>query len=750
METIELDYEGIEQLPLKTFTEKAYLDYSMYVILDRALPHIGDGLKPVQRRIVYAMSELGLQATAKHKKSARTVGDVLGKFHPHGDSACYEAMVHMAQPFTYRYPLIDGQGNWGSPDDPKSFAAMRYTEARLAPYAEVLLTELGQGTVDWTPNFDGTLDEPVLLPARLPNVLLNGAAGIAVGMATDIPPHNLREVAEATVLLLDKPKATIDELCEIIQGPDFPTGAEIITPRAELIESYKTGHGSVRMRACYEVENGEIVITALPYQASGGKVLEQIAAQMVAKKLPMVEDLRDESDHENPTRLVIVPRSNRVDTGALMSHLFSSTDLERSARMNLNMIGLDGRPRVKDLHAILKEWLEFRTDTVRRRLEYRLDKVNRRLHLLEGLLIAYLNLDEVIRIIRTEDRPKEALIRRFELTELQADYILDTRLRQLARLEEMKIRGEQDELARERDALQQMLASKARLKTLIRKEIQADAEKYGDARRSQLVDRAPAQALDETALIPSEPVTIVLSKNGWVRVARGHDIDPVEMSYKSGDEFAVVARGRSNQLAVFIDSTGKTYALPAHSLPSARGQGEPLSGRLKPSDGARFVGVMAGDPEQLYLLASDSGYGFVVRLGDMYTRNKAGKATLSVPKGALVLAPVPVRSLQDDWIVAATSEGYMLVIPLSELPQMSRGKGNRIINIPSAKLKSREEYVAAIDCIQDGEKLTVYAGKKYKTMKAAEVDEFAGERGRRGRKLPRGYQKVERISVEIK
>jgi topoisomerase-4 subunit A len=750
METIELDYEGIEQLPLKTFTEKAYLDYSMYVILDRALPHIGDGLKPVQRRIVYAMSELGLQATAKHKKSARTVGDVLGKFHPHGDSACYEAMVHMAQPFTYRYPLIDGQGNWGSPDDPKSFAAMRYTEARLAPYAEVLLTELGQGTVDWTPNFDGTLDEPVLLPARLPNVLLNGATGIAVGMATDIPPHNLGEVAEAAVLLLDKPRTTVDELCEIIQGPDFPTGAEIITPRAELIEAYKTGHGSVRMRACYEVENGEIVITALPYQASGGKVLEQIAAQMAAKKLPMVEDLRDESDHENPTRLVIVPRSNRIDIEALMSHLFSSTDLERSARMNFNMIGLDGRPRVKDLHAILKEWLEFRTDTVRRRLEYRLGKVNSRLHLLEGLLIAYLNLDEVIRIIRTEDKPKAALIRRFSLTELQADYILDTRLRQLARLEEMKIKGEQDELARERDALQQILASRQRLKTLIKKEIQADAEKYGDARRSRLVDRAPAQALDETALIPSEPVTIVLSKNGWVRVARGHEIDPLEMSYKSGDEFAAVARGRSNQLAVFIDSAGKTYALPAHSLPTARGQGEPLSGRLKPSDGARFVGVMAGDPEQLYLLASDSGYGFVARLGDMYTRNKAGKATLSVPKGAQVLPPVQVRSLQDDWIVAASSEGYMLVIPVAELPQMSRGKGNRIITIPSAKLKSREEYVAAIDCIQDGERLTVYAGKKYKTMKAAEVDEFAGERGRRGRKLPRGYQKVERIRVEIK
>ena len=750
METIELDYEGIEQLPLKTFTEKAYLDYSMYVILDRALPHIGDGLKPVQRRIVYAMSELGLQATAKHKKSARTVGDVLGKFHPHGDSACYEAMVHMAQPFTYRYPLIDGQGNWGSPDDPKSFAAMRYTEARLAPYAEVLLAELGQGTVEWAPNFDGTLDEPVLLPARLPNVLLNGAAGIAVGMATDIPPHNLVEVAAAAVLLLDKPKSTIDELCEIVQGPDFPTGAEIITPRAELITAYKTGHGSVRMRACYEVENGEIVVTALPYQASGGKVLEQIAAQMVAKKLPMVEDLRDESDHENPTRLVIVPRSNRVDTGALMSHLFYSTDLERTARMNLNMIGLDGRPRVKDLRVILKEWLEFRTETVRRRLEYRLDKVNRRLHLLEGLLIAYLNLDEVIRIIRAEDKPKQALIKRFDLTELQADYILDTRLRQLARLEEMKIKGEQDELARERDALQQTLASRARMKTLIRKEIQADAEKYGDARRSQLVDRAPAQALDETALIPSEQVSIVLSKNGWVRVAKGHEIDPLEMNYKTGDEFAAVARGRSNQLAVFIDSAGKTYALPAHSLPTARGQGEPLSGRLKPAGGARFVGVMAGDPGQLFLLASDSGYGFVVKLSDMYTRNKAGKATLSVPKGASVLAPVAIRSLQDDWIVATSSEGYMLVIPLSELPQMTRGKGNKIINIPSAKLKSREEFVAAIDCIQDGEKLTVYAGKKHKTMKAVEVDEFAGERGRRGRKLPRGYQKVERIRVERK
>ncbi|MGD2137670.1 MAG: DNA topoisomerase IV subunit A [Gammaproteobacteria bacterium] len=750
METLELDYEGIEQLPLKTFTEKAYLDYSMYVILDRALPHIGDGLKPVQRRIVYAMSELGLQASAKHKKSARTVGDVLGKFHPHGDTACYEAMVHLAQAFTCRYPLIDGQGNWGSPDDPKSFAAMRYTEARLSAFADVLLAELGQGTVDWTPNFDGTLEEPVLLPARLPAVLLNGAAGIAVGMATDIPPHNLREVAEAAILLLDKPKSSVAELCELIQGPDFPTGAEIITPRAELLEAYTSGYGSVRMRACYEIEHGEIIITALPYQTSGGKVLEQIAAQMSAKKLPMVEDLRDESDHENPTRLVIVPRSSRVDGEALMLHLFASTDLERSARLNLNMIGLDGKPKIKGLRTILKEWLEFRTTTVSRRLAYRLDKVTRRMHLLEGLLVAFLNLDEVIRIIRTEDRPKPALIKRFGLTEAQADYILDTRLRQLARLEEMKIRGEQEELAAERDALQKLLKSKQRLKTLIKQEIRADAQRYGDARRSELVERPAAQVLDEAALLPSEPVTIVLSKNGWVRVAKGHEIDPAEMTYKAGDGLASAARGRSNQQAVFIDSTGKTYAVPAHTLPSARGQGEPLSGRFKPADGARFVGVMAGDPERLYLLASDSGYGFVASLGDLYTRNRAGKATLSVPKGAGVLPPVAVRRLEDDWIVAATTEGYMLVIPLNELPQMVRGKGNKIINVPAAKLKSREEYVAAIDCIQDGEKLTVYAGKKHKTMKPDEVDAYAGERGRRGRKLPRGYQKVERLVVEVK
>ncbi|MGD2055428.1 MAG: DNA topoisomerase IV subunit A [Gammaproteobacteria bacterium] len=751
METLELDYEGIERLPLKAFTEKAYLDYSMYVILDRALPHLADGLKPVQRRIVYAMSELGLAASAKYKKSARTVGDVLGKFHPHGDSACYEAMVHLAQAFTSRYPLVDGQGNWGSPDDPKSFAAMRYTEARLSRYAEVLLSELGQGTVDWIPNFDGTLKEPQLLPARLPNVLLNGATGIAVGMATDVPPHNLREVAAACVHLLDHPKATVKELCTYIQGPDFPTGAELITPCEELIRIYASGSGSVRLRAQYEIEHGDVVITALPYQVSGGRVLEQIALQMNAKKLPMVEDLRDESDHENPTRLVIVPRSSRVDREALMAHLFATTDLEKTARINLNMIGLNGKPRVKDLRTILAEWLEFRTRTVTRRLEFRLDKVRRRLHLLDGLLIAFLNLDEVIRIIRTEDRPKAALMERFRLSEEQADYILDTRLRQLARLEEMKIRQEQQDLEAERDALEKTLGSKARLKTLIKKEINADAAQYGDERRTRLVAAAPlAQALDEAALIPSEPVTIVLSRNGWVRVAKGHEIDPREMNYKSGDEYLTSARGRSNQLVVFLDSFGRAYALPAHSLPSARGQGEPLSGRLKPADGARFVGIMAGTPEQLYLLASDSGYGFVAQLGDMITRNKAGKAVLSVPRGCAVLEPVPVRNPEEDWIVATTTAGYLLVIPLADLPRLARGKGNKIINVPSAKLKAREEYVSALDLIQDGEDLIVHSGKKRKTMKPDEVDAYAGERGRRGRKLPRGYQKVDRIEVVCK
>jgi topoisomerase-4 subunit A len=746
--TTDSTLDNLETIPLHTFTEKAYLDYSMYVILDRALPHIGDGLKPVQRRIIYAMSELGLSARAKFKKSARTVGDVLGKFHPHGDSACYEAMVHMAQSFSFRYPLIDGQGNWGSPDDPKSFAAMRYTEARLAPFAEVLLSELGEGTVDWTTNFDGTLKEPTLLPARLPNVLLNGATGIAVGMATDIPPHNLNEVAAAAVHLLDNPKATVDELCEHIPGPDFPTGGEIITARKDLLAAYTSGSGSVRIRARYERENGDIIVTELPYQVSGNKVLEQIAGQMAAKKLPMVADLRDESDHENPTRLVIVPRSNRIDVEALMSHLFATTDLERSYRINMNMIGLDGRPAVKDLRSLLVEWLEFRVGTVTRRLQYRLDKVLERLHILEGLMIAYLNIDEVIAIIRHEDEPKPVLMARFNLSDRQAEAILDLKLRHLAKLEEMKIRGEQDELAAERDSLQKTLGSKARLRTLVKQEIKAAARTYGDERRSLLVEREAAQALDETALVPSEPVTVVLSEKGWVRAARGHEIDPSSLSYKAGDSFRAAVYGRSNQQVVFLDSTGRAYTLAAHSLPSARGQGEPLTGRFNTPDGARFVGVMAGEPDSLYLLASDAGYGFVARLGDMMARTRSGKAVLSVPKHAKVLPPAPVTDPDSDRIAAVNLQGQMLVIPAAEVPRLNRGKGIKIQNVSTKKLASREEYVVGIVSVAAGGSLVIHAGKRHLTLKPADLETYVGDRGRKGTKLPRGLQRVDRLGTE--
>ena len=744
------DFEGVEELPLKEFTEKAYLDYSMYVIMDRALPHVGDGLKPVQRRITFAMSELGLSAASKHKKSARTVGDVLGKYHPHGDSACYEAMVLMAQPFSYRYPIVDGQGNWGSQDDPKSFAAMRYTESRLAPYARTLLSELGQGTVDWGLNFDGTLREPTMLPARLPNVLLNGGTGIAVGMATDIPPHNLREVAAACVHLLDHPKATLEEIIGFIPGPDFPSSAEIITPRNEIRKIYETGHGGLRVRATWVVEDGDIVITALPQHVSGSKVLEQIAQQMQAKKLPMVEDLRDESDHENPTRLLITPRSNRVNREELMSHLFATTDLERSYRVNLNMIGINGRPQVKNLLMILKEWLVFRTTTVRRRLQWRLDKVLERLHLLDGLLIAFLNIDEVIRIIRTEDEPRPVLMERFGLSEVQADYVLDTKLRQLARLEEMKIRAEQEALAAERDKLEKILGSEARLKTLIKKELLADAREYGDDRRSPLVERAQAQAIDPNALAPAEPITVVLSQQGWIRAAKGHEVDARGLNFKSGDGYQDAVKGRSNQPVIVIDSTGRAYNVAAHSLPSARGQGEPMSGRVTPPDGARFVALIMGKPDDHYLLGTSFGYGFICKVADMLTRNKSGKALINLPAGAQVLPPVKVRDLQRDWVVAATSEGYLLVVPLRELPVMARGKGIKIINVPAARLKAGEERVAAITLIQPGEKLTVYAGKKHKTMPAAEVDQYDGERGKRGSKLPRGFQKVDALQTEIK
>ena len=747
-ESLDLSLEGVERQSLADFTEQAYLNYSMYVIMDRALPHIGDGLKPVQRRIIYAMSELGLDADSKHKKSARTVGDVLGKFHPHGDSACYEAMVLMAQPFSYRYTLVDGQGNWGAPDDPKSFAAMRYTEARLSRYSEVLLSELGQGTVDWVPNFDGTLNEPATLPARLPNLLLNGTTGIAVGMATDVPPHNLREVAAACVRLLDEPSATVEQLCEHIQGPDFPTEAEVITPRADLLKIYETGRGSVRMRAVYRVEDGDIVVTALPHQVSGAKVLEQIAAQMQAKKLPMVVDLRDESDHENPCRIVIITRSNRVDASDLMNHLFATTDLESSYRVNTNVIGLDGKPSVKDLRTLLSEWLVYRVGTVRRRLQFRLDKVEKRLHLLEGLLIAFLNLDEVIRIIRTEDQPKPVLMERFGLTEVQADYILDTRLRQLARLEEMKIRGEQDELAKERDKLLALLGSEAKLKKLVRKEIIEDAEKYGDDRRSPIVARAEAKALSETELMPTEPVTVVLSEKGWVRCAKGHDIDATGLSYKAGDGFKAAAPGRSNQYAVFIDSTGRSYSLAAHSLPSARGQGEPLTGRLTPPPGATFECVMLPEDSALYVIASDAGYGFVVKGEDLQAKNKAGKALLTLPNGAKVVAPKPVNNREDDWLAAVTTEGRLLLFKVTDLPQLGKGKGNKIIGIPGERVASREEYLTDLAVLPSGASLVLQAGKRTLTLKADDLEHYKGERGRRGNKLPRGFQRVDQLLVE--
>ena len=735
-----------ERLALHEFTENAYLNYSMYVIMDRALPFIGDGLKPVQRRIVYAMSELGLNATAKFKKSARTVGDVLGKYHPHGDSACYEAMVLMAQPFSYRYPLVDGQGNWGAPDDPKSFAAMRYTESRLSKYAEVLLGELGQGTVDWVPNFDGTLQEPKMLPARLPNILLNGTTGIAVGMATDIPPHNLREVAKAAITLIEQPKATLDDLLDIVQGPDFPTEAEIITSRAEIRKIYQNGRGSVRMRAVWNKEDGAVVITALPHQVSGAKVLEQIASQMRNKKLPMVDDLRDESDHENPTRLVIVPRSNRVDMEQVMNHLFATTDLEKSYRINLNMIGLDGRPAVKNLLEILSEWLTFRRDTVRRRLNHRLEKVLKRLHILEGLLVAFLNIDEVIEIIRTEDEPKPALMSRFGISETQAEAILELKLRHLAKLEEMKIRGEQSELEKERDQLQAILASERKMNTLLKKELQADADAFGDDRRSPLHEREEAKAMNEHDMQPSEPVTIVLSQSGWVRSAKGHDIDAPGLSYKAGDSFKAAVKGKSNQPVAFIDSTGRSYAIDPITLPSARGQGEPLTGKLTLPPGATVDHMLMEADDQKLLMASDAGNGFICTFNDPVSRNRAGKALISLPDNARVMTPLVIEN-ESDMLLAITSAGRMLMFPVSDLPELSKGKGNKIINIPSAEAAKGEDGLAHLFLLPPQSTLTIHVGKRKIKLRPEELQKVVGERGRRG-SLMRGLQRIDRVEID--
>jgi topoisomerase-4 subunit A len=739
--------ENFEQLPLKDFAEKAYLDYSMYVILDRALPHISDGLKPVQRRIIYAMSELGLNALAKYKKSARTVGDVLGKYHPHGDSACYEAMVLMAQDFSYRYPLVDGQGNWGSPDDPKSFAAMRYTESRLTAYANTLLSEIGQGTVEWSDNFDATLKEPVLLPARLPNILLNGTMGIAVGMATDIPPHNLREVAAACIQLLDDPESTLETLFKYIKGPDYPTDAEIITSAEDIRKIYYSGGGSIKMRAIYEQEEGTIVITALPHQVSGAKLMEQIAAQMLAKKLPMIEDLRDESDHENPTRLLIIPKSKRIDIDAVMSHLFTTTDLEKSYRVNMNMIGMDGRPKVRGLRDILVEWLVFRTETVRRRLQYRLDKVLARLHILDGLLIAYLNIDEVIAIIRSEDYPKPVLMVRFALTDIQAEAILELKLRHLAKLEEMKIRGEQDALEKERAALEKTLGSKLLLNRLIRKEIERDAEQFGDDRRSPIVERVAAVALETTALISNEPLTIILSQKGWIRAAKGHDIDVETLSYRSGDGFLDAVKSRSTQPLYMLDSTGRAYSTASHDLPSARTQGEPLTGRLNPQQGALFMYLLSGNPEDWYVLASHFGYGFRVQLKELWSKNKAGKLLINLPVGAKVLKPAPIHD-ESDLMAVVTLQGRLLVFPVADLPALARGKGNKLIQIPPTDLLSEKDYVVAALSIPENSSLKVLSGKRFLTLKAADIEHYTSSRAKRGLALPRGFQRVDGLEYE--
>ena len=742
----EINYEGIEQMPIRTFTESAYLNYSMYVIMDRALPFIGDGLKPVQRRIVYAMSELGLNASAKYKKSARTVGDVLGKFHPHGDSACYEAMVLMAQPFSYRYPLVDGQGNWGAPDDPKSFAAMRYTESRLSKFAELLLGELGQGTVDYQPNFDGTLEEPQYLPARLPHILLNGTTGIAVGMATDIPPHNLNEVADAAVMLLDNPQATLDDVLNIVQGPDFPTEAEIISPKAEIRKIYEQGRGSIKMRATWQKEDGEIVITALPHQSSPSKIQAQIAEQMTAKKLPMVEDIRDEGDHENPVRLVIVPRSNRVDTAALMDHLFATTDLEKSYRVNMNMIGLNNKPAVKNLLQILTEWLTFRRSTVTRRLQHRLDKVLSRLHILQGLMIAFLNIDEVIEIIRYEDDPKVALMVRFNLSNEQAEAILNLRLRNLAKLEEHELQAEQAELEKERLNLEEILGSERRLNTLIKKEIQQDAKTYASPRRSPIVERAEAKAISETEMLPAEPVTVILSEMGWVRCAKGHDIDVQGLSYKAGDKYLAHAYGKSNQAAVFIDSTGRSYALDPLSLPSARSQGEPLTGRLTLPAGAVVEQVLIENEAQDLLLASDAGYGFICKFEDLISRNKAGKALISLPDNAKVLPPISLKN-STALLVALTSSGRMLIFPVQDLPSLSKGKGNKIVTIPSAAAKDRSELLVKLLLISETASLVFHSGKRKITLKPEDLQKFRAERGRKGTQLPRGLHSG--VDIEV-
>ena len=735
-----MSQNGIERQSVGVYSERAYLDYSMYVILDRALPFIGDGLKPVQRRIIYAMSELGLKSTAKFKKSARTVGDVLGKFHPHGDSACYEAMVLMAQPFSYRYPFIDGQGNWGAPDDPKSFAAMRYTESKLSPYSDLLLSEVNLGTVDWTDNFDGTMQEPQQLPAQIPNLLLNGTSGIAVGMATDVPPHNLIEVVTACIQLLERPSTDLDALLKILPAPDYPTNAYIVSTKNELYQMYETGNGSVKMRASYIKEDGEIIVEALPYQTSGAKVVAQIATQMRNKKLPLVEDLRDESDHENPTRIVIVPRSNRVDCEQLMLHLFATTDLEKNYRVNMNVIGLDGKPQVKPLIPLLKEWLQFRTQVVVDRLQFRLNKILERLHILEGLLVAYLNIDEVIAIIRREEKPKPVLIKRFKLSEIQTEAILELKLRHIAKLEEIKIKGEEESLGKERKTIDLLLSSETRLKTFIKKELRVIVEEFGDKRRCQIISDVPtAHAFNDQDLIPAENVTVVLSEKGWIKAAKGHEIDPISLNYKAGDAYLQDAKGKSNKMAFFMDSTGRSYTLLASSLPSARGQGEPLTGRLTPSIGAEFIDLVMGDDDQLVLLASDVGYGFISNLGNLKSKTKSGKNAITLPNKSKVMKIVLIEDIESQYVAVATNRGRLLIFPITELPLLSKGRGNKLIQIPATDLTARKEIVTGLCALNETQKLRVYYGKRKTLYKSEDWMHFVSHRARRGKELRPGY-----------
>lgn len=734
-----LAHHATENRSVAEFTEQAYLNYAMYVIMDRALPHISDGLKPVQRRIVYAMSELGLKSTGKPKKSARTVGDVLGKYHPHGDSACYEAMVLMAQPFSYRYPLVEGQGNWGSPDDPKSFAAMRYTEAKLSAYSELLLSELGQGTVDWQDNFDGSLKEPINLPARVPNILLNGTTGIAVGMATDIPPHNLREVVKGTIALIRNPELSEQKLAEFIPGPDLPTKAEIITSKDELLKIQSTGRGSYRVRAVYSVDKNEIIITELPYQVSGSKVITQIADQMQAKKLPLVSDVRDESDHRNPTRLVIVLRSNRVDAAAVMSHLFATTDLESSYRVNLNMIGADGRPQVKSIRRILLEWIDIRKATVTRRLQYHLNKIEKRLHILAGLLIAYLDIDTVIKIIREEDQPKPVLMQHFNIDEIQAEAILELKLRHLAKLEEMEIRREQDELAARAAIIREQLENPESLKTLIINELKEDAKKFGDDRRAPIVEREEAVQIKEHDLIPAETVTVVLSEAGWIRAAKG-EVDAENLNYRAGDQYQSHAVGKTNQRVYVLDETGRSYALAINALPSARGLGEPLSSKLSPANGVSFIQVLIGDDDSELLAVSSAGYGFKTQAKHLDTSAKAGKAFLSLPEKATAL---PLLSLQASTHVAIlSSAGRLLVIDLSELPTLNKGKGNKLIQLED------KEQILSMTLLNLNEIIQVDAGQQHLKIKGDDLQKYIGKRASKGQLLPRGYQKANRLLIQ--